>query len=189
MTIGRGERGDYANFTVINFILRCISSDDSLVRSILIDCSGGYEVLHIYFLMNRLSGPRITNFGSLNECFSDYGISVNITQALKRITFAASSKGGGGGGHGTIHRISSSVGTWRNVVLICIFNLINSKWDVLDINLCICDAWACIPAHDCVCLCRLGWDSNKTTTEDDRACYCIYTTKLPHDKMHNRVLH
>lgn len=159
MTIGRGERGDYANFTVINFSLRCISSDDSLERSILIDCSGGYEVLHIYFLMNRLSGPRITNFGSLNECFSDYGVSVNITRALKRITFPASSKdgGGGGGGAGQVHGISSGEGTWRNAVLICICNLINSKWDVLDINLCICDAWACLPAHDCVCLCRLGW--------------------------------
>lgn len=63
----------------------------------MIDCSGRCEVLHIYFLMNRLSGPRITKFGFLNECFSDYGISVNITRALKRITFAASSKGGGGG--------------------------------------------------------------------------------------------
>lgn len=44
-------------------------------------------------------------------------------------------------------------------------------------------AWACIPAHDFVCLCRLGWDSKKTTREDDRACYCIYTPKLPPDKM------
>lgn len=44
-------------------------------------------------------------------------------------------------------------------------------------------AWARIPAHDFVCLCRLWWDSKKTTTEDDRACYCIYTPKLPHDKM------
>lgn len=58
---------------------------------------GDARVLHIYFLINRLSGPRITKFGSLNECSSDYGISVNITRALKRITFAASSKGGGGG--------------------------------------------------------------------------------------------
>lgn len=83
---------------MINFSLRCISSDDSLERSALIDCSGGCEVLHIYFLMNRLSGPRITKFGSLNECFGDYGVSVNITRALKRITLAASSEGGGGGG-------------------------------------------------------------------------------------------
>lgn len=83
---------------MINFSLRCISSDDSLERSALIDCSGGCELLHIYFLMNRLSGPRITKFGSLNECFGDYGVSANITRALKRITLAASSEGGGGGG-------------------------------------------------------------------------------------------
>lgn len=51
-----GWKRDYANLTMINFSLRCIFSDDSLERSILIDCSGGCEVLHIYFLMNRLSG-------------------------------------------------------------------------------------------------------------------------------------
>lgn len=145
-----GWKRDYANFTMINFSLRCISSDDSLERNILIDCSGGCEVLHVYFLMNRLSGPRITKFGSLNECFSDYGISVNITRALKRITFAASSKGGGGGGTRDKSMEYPGVGTRRNVVLICIYNILNSKWDVLDINLCICE---CLGIHSCAWLC------------------------------------
>lgn len=90
-----GAKGDYANFTVINFGLRHISTDGSRERSILIDCCRGREVLHIYFLMNRLSGPRTTKYGSVNECLSDYGISVNITHALRRITFGATLRRGG----------------------------------------------------------------------------------------------
>lgn len=89
-------KGDYANFTVINIGLSRISTDGSRERSILIDCCRGREVLHIYFLMNRLSGPRTTKYGPVNECLSDYGISVNITHPLRRITFAATLKGGGG---------------------------------------------------------------------------------------------
>lgn len=85
--------GDYANFTVINFGLRCICTDGSRERSILIDCCKGREVLHIYFLMNRLSGPRTTKYGPVNECLSDYGISVNITHPLRRITFGATLRG------------------------------------------------------------------------------------------------
>lgn len=91
-------RGDYANFTVINFGLRHIYADGSRERSILIDCCRGREVLHIYFLMNRLSGPRTTKCGSVNECLSDYGISVNITHPLRRITFGATWKKSGGSG-------------------------------------------------------------------------------------------
>lgn len=64
-------------------------------RSILIDCCWGCGVLHIYFLMNRLSGPRTTKYGPVNECLSDYGISVNITHPLRRITFGATLKRGG----------------------------------------------------------------------------------------------
>lgn len=93
--VGRGKGGDYANFTVINFGLRHISADGSCERSTLIDCSRGCEILRIYFLMNRLSGPRTTKYGSLNECLSDYGISVNITHPLRRITFGATLKRGG----------------------------------------------------------------------------------------------
>lgn len=80
---------------MINFGLRRISADGSRERSILIDCSRGCEVLHIYFLMNRLSGPRTTKYGSLNECLSDYGIRVNITHPLRGITFGATFKRGG----------------------------------------------------------------------------------------------
>lgn len=93
---GWGEvEEDYANFTVINIGLKRISTDGSRERSILIDCCRGREVLHIYFLMNRLSGPRTTKYGPVNECLSDYGISVNITRPLRRITFLASLKRGG----------------------------------------------------------------------------------------------
>lgn len=77
---------------MINFGLRHISTDGSQERSVLIDCSRGCEGLHIYFLMNRLSGPRTTKYGSLNECLSDYDISVNITHPLRRITFGATLK-------------------------------------------------------------------------------------------------
>lgn len=91
---GEVER-DYANFTVINIGLKRIFTDGSRERSILIDCCRGREVLHIYFLMNRLSGPRTTKYGPVNECLSDYGISVNITHPLRRITFGASLKRGG----------------------------------------------------------------------------------------------
>lgn len=45
--------------------------------------------------MNRLSGPRTTKYGPANECLSDYGISVNITHPLRRITFGATLKRGG----------------------------------------------------------------------------------------------
>lgn len=92
---GEGALGDYANFRVINFGLRRISSDGSWERSILIDCCRGRGVLHIYFLMNRLSRPRTTKYGPVNECLSDYGISVNITHPLRRITFGATLKRGG----------------------------------------------------------------------------------------------
>lgn len=88
----RGRGGGYANFTVINFGLKRICADCSRERSVLIDCYRGREVLHIYFLMNRLSGPQTTKYGRVNECLSDYGISVNITHPLRRITFGATSR-------------------------------------------------------------------------------------------------
>lgn len=139
---GWGEaEGDYANFTVINFGLRRISTDGSRERSILIDCSRGRGVLHIYFLMNRLSGPRTTKYGSVNECLSDYGISVNITHPLRRITFGATLKRGGNK-RDRARRIShSGVGAWRNVALICMYNVLEFQiGKVLDINLCVCQS-------------------------------------------------
>lgn len=90
--MGRGKGRDYANLTMINFGLRHITIDGRQERGILIDCSRGCEVLHIYFLTNRLSGTRTTKYGTLNECLSDYGISVNITHPLRGITFGATLK-------------------------------------------------------------------------------------------------
>lgn len=123
----RGEEGGgggYANFTVINFGLRRISTDGSRERSILIDCSRGREVLHIYFLMNRLSGGRTTKYGSVNECLSDYGISINITHPLRRITLGATLKRGGNKGDKPAEYPAAEGGVRRNVVLICMYNVL-----------------------------------------------------------------
>lgn len=80
--MGLWKGGDYAKLTVINFSLGCILADGSPERSILIDCSRSRWLLHIYFLINRLSVRRTSKNGSLNERRSDYGKSVNITHPL-----------------------------------------------------------------------------------------------------------
>lgn len=81
--MGLVKGGDYAKLTVINFSPGRILADGSPERSILIDCSRSRWLLHIYFLINRLSGRRTSKNGSLNERRSDYGKSVNITHPLR----------------------------------------------------------------------------------------------------------
>lgn len=135
--------GDYANFTVINFVQGHISSDGSQERNTLIDYCRGCGVLHIYLLMNRLSGPRTTKYGRVNECLSDYGISVNITHALRRITFGGALRRWGhqrrphcGMSHGGVR------GSWRNVVLICMCNVLESQIEKSLTLICVCAcAW------------------------------------------------
>lgn len=67
--------------------------------------------------MNRLSGPRTTKYDLVNECLSDYGISVNITHPLRRIIFGATIVGG-------IRDISQRVAARSNVVLICMYDVL-----------------------------------------------------------------